>query len=128
MKGLKILSLSHRKTYTFSSYIARRALCNFAVRTKDVFRDDTDYLAVREGDPFPGDANEKLKGWELVMKRAHDVIQEISERQFNTTLHIYPDSEFVKGFGQVSCTFNKANKFNLCSSLEYQIFNCWMHV
>jgi hypothetical protein len=75
-------------------------MCNI-VSTKEFFRDDSDYLAVREGDPLPGDANEKLKGWDLVLKRAHDVISEVSEKQFNTTLHIYPDTEFVKGFGQV---------------------------
>ena len=72
------------------------------VCTRDFFVDDSDFAAICAGDPKPDDRNANLKGWELVTKRAHDILEEVSERQFNKILHLYPDTKFVEGFGQVS--------------------------
>lgn len=90
----------------FSSATGRvmNRVLSYAVNTKHIFTDDSDYSAVRKGDPTHDDANSSLKGWKLATQRAHDVIQEVTERKFTKTLHIYPDTDFVLGFGQVAIT------------------------
>jgi hypothetical protein len=85
---------------TLGRNLARRSSSQL-LDTRHIFTNDSDYASVRTGDPQPGDANENLKGWALALQRAHDVILECSERRFQKTLHLYPDTEFVLGFGKV---------------------------
>lgn len=46
------------------------------------------------------DENAHLKDWDLVLKRACDVIDEVTEKQPHKTLHIYSQPDFVTTLGE----------------------------
>lgn len=64
--------------------------------------DDNQYDNLKKGDPPPRDLNIDYKGWNLAMKRSRDIIEAISEKEFNKALHIYCHQDFLTDFGKVS--------------------------
>lgn len=98
----------------------QRFACSSVEAPKDTFnyafpitpyRSEEDWKAMRTGDPFPDDPNVDLKNFDLAVKRAHDVVQAMTEKRNTKLLHLYCGYGFVEHFGQVNTPF--ANSYDL---------------
>ena len=65
------------------------------------YRSEEEWKAMRTGDPYPDDPNVGLKNFELVVKRAYDVVNAMVEKKNTRLLHMYCGHGFVEHFGQV---------------------------
>ena len=97
-------------------FSSRRFACNSVETTQEKisyafpitpFRSEEDWKAMRTGDPFPGDPNADLKNFDLAVKRAHDVVQAMTEKRNTKLLHLYCGYGFVEHFGQVNKEYSE---------------------